>query len=172
MHGYLDGELIQREKFRFETHLKECPQCTHELELLQKATSLFFESIVPSKEELLSDNVWPKIEAQITTPINISDKEKNESFFEKWLLDILITFKKPAIAIPALLIVTSYLTVTFFRPGDSPKATVVTKSETPKPNKISDYPIVESVHKPDVTVLTMNTSDPHIKVVWFFDKQL
>ena len=59
-----------------------------------------------------------------------------------------------------------------YRPEEAPNVAVVSEPEIQTTEKISDYPVVEKVHKPDVTVLTMNISDPKIKVVWFFDDNL
>jgi anti-sigma factor RsiW len=171
MQQHVDRELFER-KEDFEKHLKKCPDCAEELERLLKTTALFSNSLKPSENEQLKDNLWAYIESQIAPIPKSVINEPGDSLIEKVLSPLFAFTKRPAFAVPAVLVILILLTFKLFGPAEAPNVAVVGELEIQSTEKISDYPVVEKVHKPDVTVLTMNTSDPKIKVVWFFDENL
>jgi predicted anti-sigma-YlaC factor YlaD len=69
MMGYLDNELDQEQKKRFEEHLKGCPDCQKELEEFKKLKSITDDvTLVEPEDKLWSDywsNVYNKIELGI-----------------------------------------------------------------------------------------------------------
>ena len=58
MMGYLDNELNDEQKRRFEEHLKGCPECTEELKEFRKLKAITDEVTLVEPEDKLWQDYW------------------------------------------------------------------------------------------------------------------
>ncbi|MBN2591832.1 MAG: zf-HC2 domain-containing protein [Sedimentisphaerales bacterium] len=58
MMGYLDNELDQEQKARFEEHLKGCPECKKELQEFKNLKSITDDVALAEPEEKLWQDYW------------------------------------------------------------------------------------------------------------------
>ncbi len=58
MMGYLDNELDDRQKHLFEDHLKDCPQCTGELDEFRKLKAITDDITLVEPEDKLWQEYW------------------------------------------------------------------------------------------------------------------
>jgi len=61
MMGYLDNELDQEQKSRFEEHLKGCPECKKELEQFKNIKSITDEVTLAEPEDKLWADYWNNV---------------------------------------------------------------------------------------------------------------
>jgi len=69
MMGYLDNELNDEQKRRFEEHLKGCPECTEELKEFRKLKAITDEVTLVEPEDKLWNDYWGGIYNRIERSI-------------------------------------------------------------------------------------------------------
>ena len=61
MMGYLDNELNDEQRSRFEEHLKGCPECNEELKEFRKLKAITDEVILVEPEDKLWQDYWGSV---------------------------------------------------------------------------------------------------------------
>jgi predicted anti-sigma-YlaC factor YlaD len=69
MMGYLDNELSDEQKNRFEEHLSECPECANELKEFQKLKAITDEVTLVEPEDQMWQDYWTGIYNRIERSI-------------------------------------------------------------------------------------------------------
>lgn len=78
---YLYGELSEREKAELEDHLKECSECSHDLEYTKKV----FKLVDSSKKEAIPEANWERSWKAISTGVGPKPERRKRLFlFPVW----------------------------------------------------------------------------------------
>lgn len=167
-------ELTGKEQRLVRQHLAECESCSREYEKLKAAVSLFSESL-QAKSTDISDELWEGFLSQIQEPIIRPSRKLFPIEFGYLLLQtqklLMARKRRFALAVAGIAVAVSIALLLLLRQSPLPPQTAPPDQQITDQNA-EQIPIVERVNKPNVTVLTFETSNPHIKIVWFFDEDL
>ena len=138
--------IIKRWVIRF--HVKRCKSCCEELSLYQKTRAQVRRVLQNKAQELPQEAIWPQIEARVEIIRKSHQKRERKTVHKIW--------KK---AIPALAgVIVLLLSLWIHHAKQAPDQEIL------KPV----LPLVEDFYKPGVTMMTFETDDPKISIVWFF----
>jgi len=172
------NDLSQRKMKRLENHLSRCKSCVSELDKIKKSLKVATQTCDPQQDEIQTERMWQNIQKEIKSARAVQVKTKYSLLverFQSFLSNILNFFKykplniKLGFAASALIL---FAAIFLFQTQRTEKEPTIFAELKPHSSALEQYPTVEKVDKPGVTVLTMKTEDPHIKVVWFFDENL
>jgi len=174
--AYAYNELPDKEKEKIANHLLACVSCSTELLKIKNHIQLFTEQLKPASSEVMDDELWDQIIQAINSEQRISSFSRTKTVKQilksVWLNSLVsirsVPLRKRAVVFASLFIIMAMIILSIFKFSISPQMWSQKMSQSKK--TLTDYQVVESVNKPDVTVMTFNTNDPHIKIVWFFDK--
>lgn len=156
---FLDDEIPVWKKRLIKRHLLKCEECQRELAKLQKSNELLFSALKKKKQNLNENEIWRNINAEIS-----------ETTFEvkelKWKPQKTFHYKKSFYYSFGVALILLVVFISFSRFWQKGKNQIYFQTEE---KLIQDYPIVESINKENVTVMTYLTDDPTIKIVWFFE---
>lgn len=155
---YTGGDLPGWKQLYTRFHLRRCEECRLELNRLTKSNRLFSSAMVQKEPKISAVEMWGNIRNQLPeTP-----EQPVQKIVRKENL-----IRKPAFAIAGFTIV--MLALLSLKTGNflnTSEESSITKNSDGKVTK--NYPIVENV-EPNITVMTFQTDDPKIKIVWFFE---
>ena len=175
---YAGNDLSQMKMNYVANHLSACKACVLEFDKIRKTMELTVKSIETKQDESVKENIWQQIQNEIppapsiqvrAKPAIIIDKIRSfvsniPNLFRNRPLNIKLGFAASALFIFAAIIL--------IRTQITEREPTMFAEQKPHSSVLEQYPTVEEVNKPGVTVLTMKTENPHIKVVWFFDENL
>jgi len=175
---YVFDELTTVEKKEVERHLIKCEQCSNEIIKIKRVTKITAESLKPVDAGQATEHLWfelfQRMESEGTKFKGIRNKKSNKNLRQVFRPGFNFThlgiFPKPVFAFLILFVLVAVLTIAQLRFIDRPKSLAHKADEIGPTNH--DYEIVERVNIPEVTVLTYQTSDPNIKIVWIFNNNL
>ena len=155
---YAGGDLPGWKRSYTRFHLRRCEECSLELNRLKKSNRLFSSALEQKELKISAAEMWSNIRNQLPEtpkqPVQKIVRKTNPT-------------RKPAFAIAGFTIV--MFAVLSLKTGNflnNNEGTLITKNSAEKVTK--NYPIVENV-EPNITVMTFQTDDPKIKIVWFFE---
>lgn len=151
---YVGNDLPWLKKLIVENHLKHCDACRAELLTLKKSHGFFVQTMLEKTWEMDSF-LWDKVQHRLPE----REKIRRKVATNRWIKSGF----RFSLGLAVLLILFSV---------QKPKHIV----DLPLPIQQNpliarDYPIVENVNKSGVTVMTFETQDPKIIIVWFFEEE-
>lgn len=154
---FLDDEIQAWKRSIVKHHLKKCKKCQKEFEKVQKSNDILISAL--KQKELYSneEELWQNISTEI-------HDTNTEIVKPDWKLEKTLFRNKSfyyAFGV-VLILLTCILSLSQFWPVEQ-------KQISFQPEVEKEYPIVESVNKENVMVMTYLTDDPNIKIVWFFE---
>jgi hypothetical protein len=156
---YVGGDLARLKSIFVRWHIRRCETCSSELNILENSKKVINWSLDKKKISVQANELWREIRNQLP------DSETTETIVVKR-----IKWKENFIKKPAYIVVGSALIlfVVLFglRMKESEQSQKLAEAQE---NTFQNYPVVEKVNNPNVTVLTYLTDDPKIKIVWFFE---
>ncbi len=175
---YSGNDLSKRKMNRLENHLSSCKTCEAEFCRIEKTMELTINNFEPKQSESVKESMWQNIQNEIKPTRAVQVQTKYSLFVEKALSFVsnsIDFFKHKPLNIKlgfAASVLVLFAIIILFQTQRPEKKTTIFAELKPHSSALEQYPTVEKVDKPGVTVLTMKTDDPHIKVVWFFDENL
>ncbi|MBC8180827.1 hypothetical protein H8E88_06860 [candidate division KSB1 bacterium] len=175
---YSGYDLSKWKMNRVANHLSSCKTCESELERIQKAMELTVKYVEPKQGESVRESMWQNIQNEIKPYRAIQEQTIYSVFVDEalsFVSSVLNFFRlrplkiKLGFAASALVILAAII---LFQTQSPDKEAKIFAEQKPHSPALEQYPTVEKVEKPGVTVLTMKTDNPRIKVVWFFDENL
>ena len=154
---YAGGDLPGWRQLYTRLHLRRCEACRLELNRLKKSNRLFSSALEQKDLKMPAAQMWENIRNQLPE----APPSRVEIIARKKVL-----IRKPAFAIAGFTII--MLAVLFIKTGNFlnlSEESSITKNAVGEVTQ--NYPIVEDVD-PNITVMTFQTDDPKIKIVWFF----
>ena len=170
---YVGNDLNVNQKDKIKNHLSTCEVCSNELEKIKQYIGITVDSLKAEYNEPNPQVLWQQIQGEIEST---SKNEKPERTVKRIKIFESIFFKQPfhssyktvfGLTVSFLLIL---LVFSFFTLKDTDRKHIAINNQKTV-SDLDKYPVVEAVEKRNVTVMTMQTDDPKIKVVWFFDKE-
>jgi len=152
---YIGGELSKSQRIRTKAHLSSCGDCRTHLQLILRTQDIMQQAFSEGDETNLT-HIWPQVHAEITSQ-GIYSRRIEQGFR-------VLELSFASVVLLAVIVITAFT----LRAPD--KITTDVPLAGPLPAEeitVADYPVVEEVDMPGVTVLTMETDDPHVKIVWF-----
>lgn len=165
---YAGNDLAGRKISKIEKHLGVCEACSEELERIKQYIGITADSLKADQVEPDQQVLWQQIQGEIESrPKNkTSEKKIPDLFFNKYpFFQPYKTVLGLAVSCLLLLLVFSPFTIDNTDKEHSEINNQKTVSE------LDEYPVVEAFENKNATVMTMQTDDPKIKVVWFFDEE-
>jgi predicted anti-sigma-YlaC factor YlaD len=155
---YVGRELTWWKKLIVHNHLIKCKNCHLEYNKLNKVKNLTKKSIAVQPV--------PNIDTQFLEKIilNLKKQKEQKRHHRKTFKDPRIIIKR---TVPALVGLVLLLLVLIL--GDDYYLKKYHKIKSI--DESISYPVVEAVHKPNVTVMTFKTDNPKITIVWFFEEE-
>lgn len=156
IHSYMDGELSGLTSILLRWHINRCEYCRSALSMLEGSNHIVRSAFARRKISIPEDELWKQIEPEIQ---RVKSPQIDWAERKKPLL------VKPAYLVAGLAVIVLAAVVGLWKVNSSPPETangVATK-------EVNEYPVIEKVDNPNVTVMTYLTDDPKIKIVWLFE---
>jgi hypothetical protein len=175
---YAGNDLSKWKMNRVANHLSGCKTCFSELGRIKKTMGLTIKSFELKQNASVTESMWQDIQKEIKPESLIQTQTKFSLFVEQALLfvpDRIDFFKRKPLNIKlgfAASVLVLFAAIFLFQTKHPGNETTIFAEQKPHSSILEQYPTVEEVDKPGVTVLTMKTENPRIKVVWFFDENL
>jgi predicted anti-sigma-YlaC factor YlaD len=154
---FLDDEIQIWKKWFIKHHLQKCKKCQRELAKIKRSNEIFISTLKQNPPNLDENELWQNISTKIpetnTEIVKVKWKSKKAIFNKKTF------YYSFGAAIILLIFLVSF---SQFGPGEQ-------KQISSQPEVQKEYPVVESINKENVMVMTYLTDDPTIKIVWFFE---
>jgi hypothetical protein len=133
---------------------------------------ILVDSLKTEQGEMNPDVLWQKVQDEIET-ISINEEPEIQTKIRKWSESVLskytwFPFPKTSFSL-AISLVLIFITI-FVLTQNDPEIIRSNKSDGKKVSALDKYPVVEKYDNKDVTVMTLQTDDPNIRIVWFFDE--
>jgi len=149
---YLAGDMSSSRLRKFELHLKSCPVCQARLEEFEQSRQITLSQL----PELDAITAADEINLDRAVARALDSKEQAPRARLNW-----------ATALGAAALVVIIIATVWFRPGVVPTQSADAGQSADLPDKIAAAAV-----QPEHYELRMNTSDPKVKIVWVFDKNL
>jgi anti-sigma factor RsiW len=148
--NYRGGELHRWENLLVQHHLKRCDSCQAELENLNRITVAAAEALRQQREELPRTDLWPVILPNLPKVAEPVGMNPTRPLWQHWP-------SAAALAAAAVLII---LLIGRDRLSLTEDRSLASQQIEP--------PAVEEVFTPNTTVMTIQTEDPKVRIVWLF----
>ncbi len=155
--SFIGKEIPWWKQLLVQRHLQSCKKCQLELIKLKKARDLSVQFLNRKQTTIADNTLWEDI-----LPVLPEEKSKKTQLIKKpnqrrspilkWI---------PAIAGIPIIILIVIINNLYKEP----------QQQKQQENNSINYPVIEGVNKPGVTVMTFQTSDPKITIVWFFEEE-
>ena len=145
----IGGELPEKKKQRIQHHIDRCKSCQNQLESLRISCNTFSKAFRNQQIPMTDKNFTNNVMRHIPEPQKIYTYKKRTAY-------IRLAWAFPAIAVAAVFFF-------FLIRGDLFKE----KSSKETFTSHRALPLVEKT-EPGVTVMTFQTDDPKVTIVWFF----
>jgi hypothetical protein len=150
------GDIPLLKQKQLQHHLKGCEACRVELSRLQKTRELARHSLLQKEISMPDTRLWEQILYKL--PKETSQKQKLSRREKTSRLQRLVPMLVGAAAVVIILLI-----------GDARQT--ADHGSNPSEPLVRNYPVVENVERPGITVLTFQTDDPKVKIVWFFEDE-
>ena len=170
--AYIHGELTTESMARIANHLQHCPACRVECARLGKATEHLKHALQTGERDVPNPLLWQQIEERILSEQreSVSRISHRPGAAGQWNWRMIPARAMARLAFAAALVLLLF-TVLWIANHQRPW-NFASQSDVAERATLSRMAIVESVEKPNVTVMTFHTEDPHVKIIWFFDPNL
>jgi anti-sigma factor RsiW len=149
---YLAGDMSAGRLRKFELHLGSCPACQARREEFEQSRQITL-SQLPELAKITADD---EINLDQAVARALDPKEQAPRARLNW-----------ATALGAAAMVAIIFAIMWLRPGIGPNSEADAGLSNNLPDKVA-----AAVVQPEHYELRMNTSDPKVKIVWVFDKNL
>lgn len=174
LYAYVFNELTIIQQKEIENHLSHCAICSNELKKIIRTVKITKESLKPMNIERSTENLWFELLHRKERKESQTEKNNRSIKMDSGQRALNFTFlgsrAKPIIVFLIICAIIGFVTIAQFQFVDHPER--VAQNDDALYKNPYKYEIVENVNIPDVTVLTYHTSNPKIKIVWFFNKNL
>ena len=160
---YESGDLSKRKRHHVQEHLDVCESCRKLMQDIQQSSRLVSNACQPDLDEHVQQSIWLSMQNQLER--SASSRQKKVDVFEEIIHRITTRPVKIAFSVCAILFIVIHLIT-----GEQSQHQKNVSTDLKQIDLVSAIPVVEDVADPDVQVLTMETDDPSIQVVWFFDE--
>ena len=158
---YEFGDLSKRKQHHVQKHLDACEACRKLAQDVQQSSQLVSNACQPALDEQVQASIWLGIQNQLER--SASSHQKKVDIFEEITHRVTTRPVKIAFSVCAILFIVIHLIT-----GEQAHHQKNVSTDLKQIELVSSIPVVEDVADPDVQVLTMETDDPTIQVVWFF----
>lgn len=169
---YAGNDLPRSKTNKIKNHLGTCEACSDEFEKIKQYIGITVDSLKEEHNEPDQQVLWQQIQDEIESKAKYENPERTAKIRKPFESNF---FKQPfhqpyktafSLAVSFVLVL---LVFSIFILKDTDKIDMATNNQKTV-SDLGKYPVVEAVEKRNVTVMTMQTDDPKIKVVWFFDE--
>lgn len=155
---YCGGELPWLKNIVVGRHIHSCEECGAELQRLKRMSEVVIQSLRDKEVTDFDESFWEWVLFRLP-----KERAAQESFLIKDKKQIW-SFRK---IVPALIGAAAILVALFI--GYSRR--LLWHDLGSENDATLNYPVVENVNKPGVTVMTFKTDDPKITIIWFFEEE-
>lgn len=159
---YAGGDLPGWEKWRMSRHLRRCARCREELAVWQATRSVYVRGLMHQTPATPAPDFLQRLRPRITGPTAPARRRKAAPAF--WPPRLRPALYVTLAAVFAFAGVFMLRRSAFQRSDAKPVQADLAGRQAVK----MSIPVVENVRMPGYTVMTFQTSDPKIKIVWFF----
>ncbi|NQT24431.1 zf-HC2 domain-containing protein [candidate division KSB1 bacterium] len=146
--AFAADELNFIQKGRVRWHVRRCESCCAELSVYTKTREQVQATLRTQNENLSDEPIWPQIGSRVKIIRNSQKKSGARIVPLVWRKAV------PVLAGAFVLLISLWI----HHARQSPAPEILR----------SVLPLVEDFHEPGVTMMTFETDDPTISIVWFF----
>jgi hypothetical protein len=150
------GDLRGLRRNRIRLHIERCESCRKDLVRFQKTREWAGQAIRQKELSISHDSCWEQILYKLPRNATKRSKTAAEKKYSPFHRIVPLLIGAAAILIMLLM-------------GDVGPF-INRRTEQPEPI-VRNLPVVENVNKPGVTVMTFQTDDPRVTIVWFFEEE-
>ncbi len=155
--SFIGKEIPWWKRLIIQHHLQSCESCRLEFIKLKKTRDLSVQYLNHRQMIIDDDTLWESILSQLPEEKSkktqlIKKSKQRRSSIQKWI---------PAIVGIPIIILIVIMSILYKKP----------QQQEQQENNAINYPVIEGVNKPGVTVMTFKTSDPKFTIVWFFEEE-
>jgi len=160
--AYVDNELSARLRRKVEAHLRSCPECARELDLLLASDRLLRESGPPR----LSDDQWTTLKGGLSRALDGVDRETEKPARIREVLPVYGAYRRRAVAVAGVCAAVAFfvLAVGPVNVRNWRAARVVDGNDC----------IVDSIETlaAGYTPMFFSSEDPEMTVIWVFSEEV
>ena len=169
---FAGGDLSRRKTKKISNHLQVCESCNTELDQIKQSMGILVDSLKTEQGEINPDVLWQKVQDGIET-ISITEESGIQEKIGKWFESIpnkltWLPSPKTSLGLAASLVIIFLSIIVLTQ--NNPEMIRTNNIDKKEVSALDKYPVVEAYENKNVTVMTLQTDDPNIKVVWFFDE--
>ncbi len=154
---FCGGELRRAKARKIKSHIARCPHCRREADILRRSIAVVRESMDEAVVETPLSTLWPQLNAGIAV---YGERDTRDEFcVNKFAIGFAIVVLLLSAALSMRL-----LRVPLVGMGESSSTALRGEAERALNEPV---PLVEDIEMEGITVVTLETDDPHLKVVWF-----
>ena len=155
---YSGGDLSRWKQFIVRNHLQNCENCRLELGKLQRTRDIVTDALRQEETANVDSQLWERVLYRL--PKGSTDKDRGTRT-ERTIPSVLHRLAPALAGIAIFLII---VLIRFIPPLHK-------QNRGPSMPSSSHIPVVESVNKSGITVMTFKTDDPKVTIVWFFEEE-
>ncbi|MFQ5601830.1 MAG: zf-HC2 domain-containing protein [bacterium] len=159
---YVGRDLSKWQNFLLSWHVRSCSDCQEKLARFKAVRKFFIQKLQEETKRESAVDVWPALSTSLSFP------SKTKPVQSGWKIIWRFRYRRRVIFVAGLFVLIFTLFVQLRQNVFNKTPSV---SENPAPEELilaTNYPVVESTPAAGTTVMTFQTKNPKIKIVWFF----